>query len=125
LVLARDFTKIKEEKARYYFILGQLFENANQKDSAFASYQSVIDMNRNALRMYVMQAHARQAAQFDYEKGDTIVFLKKFNDLLLDRENRPYLDVLNHQMALFYDKKKNFSQAKKYYNVSLYGGLQL
>jgi tetratricopeptide (TPR) repeat protein len=119
LVLARDFTKIKEEKARYYFILGQLFENANQKDSAFASYQSVIEMNRNASRMYVMQAHARQAAQFDYEKGDTIAFLKKFNDLLLDRENRPYLDVLNHQMALFYDKKKNFTQAKKHYNVSL------
>jgi hypothetical protein len=119
LVLARDFTKIKEEKARYYFILGQLFENANQKDSAYASYQSVIDMNRNAARSYVMQAHARQAAQFDYEKGDTIAFLKKFNELLIDRENRPYLDVLNHQMALFYDKKKNFTQAKKYYNTSL------
>jgi tetratricopeptide (TPR) repeat protein len=74
LVLARDFTKIKEEKARYYFILGQLFENANQKDSAFASYQSVIDMNRNALRMYVMQAHARQAAQFDYEKEIQLYF---------------------------------------------------
>ncbi len=119
LVLARDFTKIKEEKARYYFILGQLFENANQKDSAYASYQSVIDMNRNASRMYVMQAHARQAAQFDYEKGDTVAFLKKFNDLLKDRENRPFLDVLNHQMALFYDKNKNFSQAKNYYNTSL------
>jgi hypothetical protein len=119
LVLARDFTKIKEEKARYYFILGQLFENANQKDSAYASYQSVIDMNRNASRMYVMQAHARQAAQFDYTNGDTIAFLKKFNDLLIDRENRPYLDVLNHQMALFYDKKKNFKNAKKFYNTSL------
>jgi tetratricopeptide (TPR) repeat protein len=119
LVLARDYTKIKEEKARYYFILGQLFENANQKDSAYASYQSVIDMNRNAARSYVMQAHARQAAQFDYENGDTLVFLKKFNELLVDRENRPFLDVLNHQMALFYDKKKNFAQAKKYYNTSL------
>ena len=119
LVLARDFTKIKEEKARYYFILGQLFENANQKDSAYAAYQSVINMNRNASRMYVIQAHARQAAQFDYEKGDTIAFLKNFNDLLIDRENRSYLDVLNHQIALFYDKKKNFTEAKKYYNVSL------
>lgn len=119
LQLARDFTKKKEEKSRYYFILGQLFESLNQKDSAYASYQSVIDMNRNAARQYVIHAHARQAAQFDVTTGDSIAFLKKFNDLLEDRENRPFLDVLNHQMALYYEKNKNFKRAKDYYNVSL------
>src|SRR5690606_16418388 len=34
-------------------------------------------------------------------------------------ENRPFLDVLNHQVALFYDKNKNSKQAEKYYNQSL------
>ncbi len=119
LQLARDFTKSKEERARYYFILGQLFENSNQKDSAYIAYQAVIDMNRNASREYIIQAHARQASQFDYEKGDTIAFLKKYNELLLDRENKQYLDVLNHQMALFYDKNKNFTKSKLYYTESL------
>lgn len=119
LQLARDFTKKKEEKSRYYFILGQLFESLNLKDSAYASYQSVIDMNRNAARQYVIQSHARQAAQFDVATGDSIAFLKKFNDLLEDRENRPFLDVLNHQMALYYEKNKNFKRAKDYYNISL------
>lgn len=119
LKLARDFTKKKEEKSRYYFILGQLFESLNQKDSAYASYQSVINMNRNAARQYVIQAHARQAAQFDVNTGDTIAFLKKFNDLLEDRENRPFLDVLNHQMALYYEKNKNSKRAKEYYTISL------
>ena len=55
----------------------------------------------------MIQAHAKQAGQFDYIKGDTIAFLKKFNDLIEDRENRPYLDVLHHQVALFYDKNQN------------------
>ena len=119
LKLARDFTKKKEERSRYYFILGQLFETLNQKDSAFVSYQSVIDMNRNAARQYVIQAHARQAAQYDVTTGDSVVFLKKFKNLLEDRENRPFLDVLNHQMALYYEKNKNFKRAKEYYNVSL------
>ncbi len=119
LKLARDFTKSKEEKARYHFILGQIYEELGYKDSAFASFQSVIDMKRKAARQYVIQSHIKQANQFDVEKGDTIVFLKKFNDLLKDRENRPFLDVLNHQMALFYDKKNKNVVAEKYYNISL------
>ena len=119
LKIATEFTKSNEEKSRYRFILGQLYEELNYKDSANVMYQSVIDMNRKSARQYVIHAHARQAQYFDFEKGDTIAFLKKFNDLLEDRENRPYLDVLNHQMGLFYDKQKNFIQSKKYYNASL------
>jgi hypothetical protein len=119
LKLARDFTKSNEEKARYYFILGQLQEELGQKDSAYASYQSVIDMNRRAARQYVIHAHMRQANQFDYATGDTLAFVEKYNKMLKDRENRPYLDALNHQMGLFYDKQKNYTQAKKYYNLSL------
>ena len=119
LKLATKFTKKNEEKARYRYILGQLYEDLGYKDSAFVSYQSVIDMKRKSPRMYVIQAHSRQAEQFDFEKGDTIAFLKKFNKLLKDRENRPFLDLLNHQMGLFYDKSKNIAVAKKYYNKSL------
>lgn len=117
--LATEFTKSNEEKARYCFILGQLYESLGYKDSAFAQYQEVINMNRKAARQYVIQAHAKQAGQFDYEKGDSIAFLKKFTDLIEDRENRPYLDVLHHQVALFYDKNNNITQAKKHYNISL------
>ncbi|MBC7605367.1 MAG: gliding motility protein [Burkholderiales bacterium] len=119
LKLARDFTKQKEEKARYRFILGQLYEQLGYKDSAFASYQEVIDMKRQSARQYVIHAHLRQARQFDFEKGDTVAFLKKFNNLLKDRENRPYLDALNHQLGLFYDSNKKFDVAAKYYNTSL------
>jgi tetratricopeptide (TPR) repeat protein len=117
--LATEFTKSNEEKARYRFILAQLYEGLGYKDSAYAKYQEVIDMNRKSARQYVIQAHAKQAGQFDYKSGDTIAFLKKFNDLLEDRENRPFLDVLHHQVALFYDKNNNLTQAKKHYNLSL------
>ncbi len=117
--LARDFTKSNEEKARYNFILAQLFEKVGEKDSAYAAYQMVIDMKRNASRRYIIQAHARQAAQFDYKKGDTLAFVEKYKNLLEDRENRPFLDVINHQLGLFYANQKNYRRAKDYYNVSL------
>ncbi len=112
-------TKLKEEKARYRFILGQLYEELNEKDSAFQAYQSVIDMKRQSPKRYVIQAHARQAQQFDYENGDTVAFLKKYKKLFKDRENRPFLDVLNHQMGLFYDKFNKPQIAEKFYNKSL------
>lgn len=119
LKVAKEATNNNEEKARYTFILGQLYEEMNFKDSAYAEFEEVIQMNRKAPRRYVIQSHAKQAQYFNYSKGDTLVFLKTFNTLLEDRENRPFLDVLNHQMGLFYDKSNNNLQSKKYYNKSI------
>lgn len=116
---AAEFTEDKEQKARYNFILGQLYSKLNYPDSAHASFQKVIDMKRKSPRRYVIQAHAMQAGQFDYAKGDTLAFMEKYKELLEDRENRPYLDVLNHQVALFYDKQDLDDKAKTYYNRSL------
>ncbi len=119
LKLATTFTKSKEEKARYRFILGQLYEDLGYKDSAFVAYQSVIDMKRKSPRQYIIHAQAKQAQLAGFENIDSISFLIKFNKLLKDRENRPFLDVLHHQMALYYDKNKKFESAKKEYNKSL------
>ena len=119
LKIATQFTKSNEEKARYRFIEAQIYERLGYKDSAFAKYQEVIDMKRKSARQYVIQAHARQASQFDFKKGDTLAFLEKYNKLLKDRDNRPFLDVLNHQMALFYDKQNKTKIAIVYYNKSL------
>lgn len=119
LKLAAEFTKENEEKARYHFILGQLYDSKKDKDSANLEYQTVIDMKRKSPRRYVIQAHAKQAQYFDYKNGDTLAFMEKYNDLLKDRENRPFLDVINHQVALFYDNQGLKENAKKYYNKSL------
>lgn len=119
LKIAKLETGNKEEKARYTFILGQLYDKMDYPDSAFVAYQEVIDMKRKSPRRYVIQAHAEQAKQFDYKNGDTIAFLEKYKKLLADRENRPYLDVLNHRMGIFYDNFQKDSLAKVYYNKSL------
>ena len=119
LKIAIKATESNEENARYTFILGQLYESMNHQDSAFASFEEVIQMNRKSPRRYVIQAHAKQAQQFDYVKGDTLVFVEKFQKLLDDRENRPYLDILNHQMGIFYDKQNQNKLAEKFYNKSI------
>ena len=119
LKLATQFTKSKEEKARYRFILAQIYQELGHKDSAFIAYQSVIEMKRKSPRVYVIHAKVNQAQLAGYEKTDSISFLKKFSKLLSDRENRPFLDALHHSLALYYDKNNKIGSAKKEYNKSL------
>ncbi|MCW2118002.1 tetratricopeptide repeat protein [Flavobacterium sp. 7A] len=119
LVLAEKFSRNNKQKARYRFILAQLYEDLNSPEKALESYESIIAMNRKSERKYVIQAQAKKAQLFDFKTGDTLLFVETFNKLLKDRENRPFLDVLNHQFGLFYDKQNNDAKAKEYYNASL------
>ena len=119
LKIAEKYTNINAEKARYRFILGQLYKELGIKDTASDYFQKVINMNRKADRELVMQAYAKKAQLFDYEKGDTIAFLKTYNKLILDRENRPFLDVIYHQMGVFYENNNNQKLAFDSYNKSL------
>ena len=119
LKVAADFTKNNHERARYKFILGQLYEELGKTDSARYSYDQVIKMNRKSDRKYVIQSQFRKAQLFDYQKDDTLAFVKKFKKLLADRENRPFLGLLNHQMGVFYDKQNKQKQALSYYDISL------
>jgi hypothetical protein len=119
LKVAEIFTKVNSERARYHFILGQLYQELGKKDSAIYSYQSVIDMNRKAEREMVIQAYAKKAQLFDYENGDADAFVKTYNKLVADRENRPFLDIIYHEMGVFYEKQNDQILAFEFYNASL------
>ena len=119
LRIAEEFSRVNEDRARYRFILGQMYQEAGMKDSAAYYYDGVIDMNRKADRKYMMHAYAKKAQMYDYENGNDTIFLKTYNKLVADRENRPYYDVLFYEMGVFYDKKKDKENALKFYNKSL------
>lgn len=121
LKIAIGSTKLNEERARYHFILGQIYQSLQYNDSAYSKFQEVIDMKRKSPRNYVIRAHAKQAQVVDATQ-DTVTFLKKYAKLFKDRENRPYLDVLNFEMGLFYDHLNKKDQAIKFYNKSLRAG---
>ena len=119
LKIAEKFTRINEDRARYRFILGQMYQEAGIKDSASYFYDGVIDMNRKADRKYMMHSYARKAQMFDYENGDKNLFIEMYNKLVTDRENRPYLDVLFYEMGVFFDKNEEQKDALFFYNKSL------
>jgi len=119
LIIAEHFTKINSARARYRFILGQLYQELGKKDSALYCYESVIQMKRKAERDFTIHAYAKKAQLFDFQKGDTTTFLKTFNALVKDRENRPFLDVIFYEMGVFYDKNDIQKPALHFYNASL------
>ncbi|WP_345141455.1 tetratricopeptide repeat protein [Flavobacterium ginsengiterrae] len=119
LRIAEEFSRINEDRARYKFILGQMYQEVGNKDSATYYYDGVIHMNRKADRKYMMHAYAKKAQMYDYENGNDTIFLKTYNKLVADRENRPYYDVLFYEMGVFYDKKKDKENALTFYNKSL------
>jgi len=119
LKLANEFTKIHEERERYSFLLGQLYEEAGKKDSAIYFYQTVIDMNRKAERKFVIEAYAKKAQLSDYKDSDYDLFVKKSKKIMEDRENRPYLDVIYHSIGIFYDHHEEKEKALDFYHASL------
>jgi tetratricopeptide (TPR) repeat protein len=121
--IAKKETKRNEEKARYTFILGQLYEKLNYSDSAYVAFQEVIDMKRKSPRSYTIYSHLKQSSQFDFQKGDTVVFHKKLDKLLENIENKSFRDVIYHQKAIFYDKKEKDNVAILNYNKSIKNSL--
>lgn len=117
--IAKKETKLNEEKARYTFILGQLYEKLNYSDSAYVAFQEVIDMKRKSPRSYTIYSHLKQSSQFDFQNGDTVAFHKKLDKLLENIENKSYRDVIYHQKAIFYDKKEKDNVAILNYNKSI------
>lgn len=117
--IASENTTKNFEKGRFNFIKGQLYNALTYKDSAIVAFDKVIDLNRKIPRRYLMAAHVEKAKNFDYDSGDKMAFLKHLTKLEKDRENRPYLDKIYHQIADFHLKSKHDSLAVTYYNKSL------
>jgi len=117
--IAANATKRRNEEGRYRFIQGQLYNALNDKDSANIAFDNVIDLNRKIPRKYLIGAHVEKAKNFDYEKGDKIAFLEYLTKLEEDRENRPFLDKIYHQIGEYHLESNNDSLAMAYYNKSI------
>lgn len=113
LKVAIENTRDTEERARYTFILGQLYGRLGNKAEAASAFSTVIEMNRKSPRSYVIQSHAQEFGINPVNAKDSLAFLKKYKRLIKDRENRAYLDVLHRQVGLFYEGNGNTKEALK------------
>ena len=119
LKIASEATKSNEERGRYRFIQGQLYNKLGYKDSANIAFDKVIELNRKTPRIYMISAYIEKIKNFDYDNGDEIALMELLKELEENRENRPYLDKIYHQIAAYHSEKNSDSLATVYYNKSL------
>ena len=119
LAIAAEATKKNNEKARFNYIIGQLYNEFGQKDSANIAFDKVIDLHRKIPRPYYINAHLAKSYNFDKDNGNEIEFLEYLTDLEEDRENRPFLDKIYFRIAEFYRANERDSLAVAYYNKAL------
>ncbi|WP_298237168.1 hypothetical protein [uncultured Algibacter sp.] len=119
LEIASNATKSGDERGRYKFIQGQLYNQLGYKDSANIAFDKVIELNRKTPRIYMISAHIEKIKNFDYNSGNKQVLLEQLTELEENRENRPFLDKIYHQIAEYHLNNQSDSLAITYYNKSL------
>ncbi|RAV29597.1 hypothetical protein DN748_07930 [Sinomicrobium soli] len=120
LKIATGLTRKQEEKGRYQFITGQLYDMAGARDSANIAYDKVIALNRRVPRSYHIHAILRKMRNTPAETEEEAVARREILEKMeKNRENRPYLDVVYHYIADFHAGNDSLLLAEAYLNRSL------
>ena len=112
---AINLTKNKSAKARYNYILGQLYDEFNYKDSATTLYNENISYKRKIPREFLIHSYIRRTTNSDSINNSII----ELQELVENIENKPFLGSLFHQLALLNLRMQKDSIATKFFNKSL------
>lgn len=119
LKIASHYTKKHPEKGRYYYIIGQLYNQLGYKDSANYAFDKVIELNRKSPRVYMINAEIQKLRNTKITGENKEQVLEYLTKMELNRENRPFLDNIYRQLAEFHLEQKSDSLALFYFNKSL------
>ena len=119
LKVAAAYTRKNEEKGRYYFIIGQLYNQLGYRDSANFAFDKIIAMNRKIPRVYLVNAHLKKIQNTPLDPQNRAFVLEYLTELEENRENRPFLDKIYRELAEYHIATGADSLANMYYNWSL------
>jgi hypothetical protein len=119
LKIAGHYTKKNPEKGRYYYIIGQLYNQLGHKDSANYAFDKVIDLNRKSPRVYMINSEIQKIRNTEITPENREEVFEYLTKLEENRENRPFLDRIYRQVAEFHLSHTSDSLALVYFNKSL------
>ncbi len=117
LQMAASTSKKKDDRSRYYFILGQLYQRSDSLNKAFASYEKVLKLNPP----YEMAFNARinRARCYDTGSGNASIVKRELQKMLKDEKNKEYRDQIYYALAGVASQEKNEPLAVDLLNQSL------
>ena len=108
----------KQKRARYYFILGQLYQYLGFEGEAYNNYKKCLRSNPDFELSFYAKLNLAQVTQLD-QKVDLKKIRKYFIKLLKDDKNREFKDRIYYEMGNFEVKHQNQDQAIEYYKSSI------
>jgi len=108
-----------EKRGRLLYIKGQLFSLLGEKDSAKSSFDEVIALNRKSPRRYMIHSELEKLRLHGLENASWHETEFAFQELSENRENRPFLDFIYFDNAVFRLAKDSVDLAIDKFNKSL------
>ncbi|MBQ9638028.1 MAG: hypothetical protein IJV22_00540 [Bacteroidales bacterium] len=117
LRLAIDETRGRKNKARLYFVMAQVYQQLEKRQTATKYYRKVLDCRPS----YVMSFNAKinAAACSDVAVTNVAEVDKELNKMLRDRKNMEYLDQIYYAKGELYLGVKDAQKACDNYKLSV------
>ena len=119
LKYAQTYVTNREEQGRYLFIIGQLYNRLGKKDSANFAFDKIIALKRKTPRVYWINAHLKKIHNIEVTEENKEFLYEYLTELEENRENRPFLDKIFRQKAIYHFRAEEDSLGIVYYNKSL------
>ena len=114
LKTASSNEKNKQYKARYLFILGQIYEKKFQNDSAYSTFNKVVSFNRSITRDLLINAKIKTLIYNPLNKNE-----KEISKIIDNIENKPYLDKIYYGYSNMLFLKDSVSKGEYYLNKAI------
>lgn len=114
---AIDHTKKKKIRARYMFILGQVYQETENDAEAMEMYKRVVKLNPS----YEMTFYAKisQALAFDVNSGNYEEVRELLEKLAADEKNEDYLDQIYYALAEMELREGNLNEGLDFLRKSI------
>ena len=112
----------KADKARFAFIIAQLYEEQNNNSKAREYYQKTISAKPNY--DLVFNARMKQARLVDIKNGNPEKLIKDLQKMARDFKNQEYLDQIYYTIGEIHEKNKNEELAITNYKLSIKNSTQ-
>ena len=112
-------TRKRPKRGRYYYIIGQLFERLEQRDSAKAYYQKTIDLNWKIPRRLWVEAQVGKARTQTLTPEEKVAYVEQLRKMEKLYEHKDLLDLIYYQHALFLESEEKPKGATEYFLRSL------
>lgn len=112
----------KKDKARYAFIVAQMYEQQKNNTKAREYYQKTISAKPNY--DLVFNAQMKKARLVDLKNGSPLKLIKTLEKMTRDIKNKEYLDVIYYTIGEIYEKDKNEPLAILNYKLSVKNSTQ-